>query len=94
MSGNSLLKVLSTLVLFSEVNLVALKIVYPKLVTRWKRSSEEGIELNISDEDSDEFSLYLWKNEHLVTKATIVEWHYANGTKTLLKLREPIEEKA
>ena len=87
------LKVLSTFLVFSEVTW-AVKIVFPKIVTRSKRSNQNnGIELNISDEHSDEFSLYLWKNEHLVTKGTIVEWHYSNGTKTFLRLHEPIQEK-
>ena len=89
-----LISVISILSFFCEVNSKSLKIVYPRLVTRSKRSNEDGIELNISDDESEEFALYLWKNEHLVTKGAKVEWHFANGTKMLQNLYQPIEGKS
>ena len=89
-----LISVISILSFFCEVNSKSLKIVYPRLVTRSKRSNEDGIELNISDDESEEFALYLWKNKHLVTKGAKVEWHFANGTKMLQNLYQPIEGKS
>ena len=32
----------------------------------------------------------MWKNKHLITKGTLLEWHYKNGTKQILNLHEPI----
>ena len=89
-----LISTISIFLFFCEVNSKTFKIVYPRLVTRSKRSNEDGIELNISDDESEEFALYLWKNEHLVTKGAKVEWHFANGTKMLQNLYQPIEGKS
>ena len=69
-------------------------IIYPKV--RSKRSltdfSTEKLRNNKHDlqiqfnHESEEFAIYLRKNEHLVTSGTLVEWHYPNGTKQLSKL--------
>ena len=65
-------------------------IIYPK--TRIKRSlrnaktgSTHDLQIQFNHE-SEEFAIYLRKNEHLVTSGTVVEWHYPNGTKQLSKL--------
>ena len=70
-------------------------IIYPKV--RFKRSltdsskhkSNNDHDLQIQfNHDSEEFAIYLRKNEHLVTAETLVEWHYPNGTKQLSKLND------
>ena len=67
-------------------------IIYPK--TRFKRSlrnaktgSTHDLQIQFNHE-SEEFAIYLRKNEHLVTSGTVVEWHYPNGTKQLSKLTD------
>ena len=95
-------KLFSSLVIFSQLTnilVVSMKIVYPKIVPiRSKRSQsgsvieKQGIELKISDDSTSDqgLSLHLWKNKHLITKGTLIEWHYKNGTKKTLNLHEPI----
>ena len=67
-------------------------IIYPKV--RFKRSlrneNKKGKhDLQIQfNHDSEEFAIYLRKNEHLVTSGTVVEWNYPNGTKQLSKLND------
>lgn len=67
-------------------------IIYPKV--RFKRSLQENAQDTNQDlqiqfnHESEEFAIYLRKNEHLVTSGTVVEWHYPNGTKQLSKLSE------
>ena len=67
-------------------------IIYPKV--RFKRSLQENAKDTNQDlqiqfnHESEEFAIYLRKNEHLVTSGTVVEWHYPNGTKQLSKLSE------
>ena len=67
-------------------------IIYPK--ARFKRSlrnaktgSTHDLHIQFNHE-SEEFAIYLRKNEHLVTSGTVVEWHYPNGTKQLSKLTD------
>jgi hypothetical protein len=73
----------------------SLIIIYPKV--RFKRSLENDEENNKKvkhdlqiqfNHDSEEFAIYLRKNEHLVTSGTVVEWNYPNGTKQLSKLSD------
>ena len=54
-------KLFSSLVIFSQLTIVSMKIVYPRIVTRSKRSQNsdisasienEGIELQIADDSS------------------------------------------
>ena len=67
-------------------------IIYPK--ARFKRSlrnaktgSTHDLHIQFNHE-SEEFAIYLRKNEHLVTSGTVVEWHYPNGTRQLSKLTD------
>ena len=68
------------------------KIVFPKIVKRFKRNINavsNGIQVDIGGEnESENFSLYLKKNSNLVTRNALIEWHYPNGTKQLLSLHE------
>ena len=68
---------------------VPYKIVYPKLKTLHKRSTTaavQSIQLDITDNESEHFSLHLKKNSNLVTQGAIVEWHYPNGTKKIITI--------
>ena len=67
-------------------------IIYPKV--RFKRSlgnkdkkTKHDLQIQFNH-DSEEFAIYLRKNEHLVTSGTVVEWNYPNGTKQLSKLND------
>jgi hypothetical protein len=81
------------------------QIVYPRLVEqiRTRRSASSSsrdndqvshaIQLNIdSSDDSEQFALHLRKNENLVTRETLIEWHFPNGTKQLLPLNRLNQE--
>ena len=66
-------------------------IIYPKV--RYKRSlSDSGVKSSKHDlqiqfnHESEEFAIYLRKNDHLVTTGALVEWNYPNGTRQLSKL--------
>ena len=66
-------------------------IIYPKV--RYKRSlSDSGDKSSNHDlqiqfnHESEEFAIYLRKNDHLVTTGALVEWNYPNGTRQLSKL--------
>ena len=71
-----------------------ISIIYPK--ARFKRSLETSKHANTINHDmhikfnhdSEEFAIYLRRNEHLVTSGTLVEWHFSNGTKRVSKLND------
>ena len=55
-------------------------------VSRAKRSpGGNSLEIKLSHED-DEFSILLRRNRNLITDGTVVEWHYANGTRAQARL--------
>ena len=62
-------------------------VIYLKTVNRYKRdTNQRDIQIQFSHQ-SLEYSVYLRKNDRLVTDSTLVEWNFENGTKFVEKLQ-------
>ena len=68
------------------------QIVFPQKVSRFTRSNDNLMKINIDTGQSDKFSLQLRKNNHLLTQGAIIEWHHPNGTKEFLNLHQNSEQ--